>query len=86
MALRFGVVRIILLIAFLIVIVQLITVYHFTLKYTSQIKENTRRKVSDTNDYVVFNENVENRFPAIVDNQSLPPTDDNNIIDNNKVC
>ena len=74
MALRFGVIKTILLIAFLIVIVQLITVYHFTLKYTSQIEEKTRRKVNDINDYIKFN-GVNVRFPA-VDNQRLPPPDE----------
>ena len=74
MALRFGVIKTILLIALLIVIVQLITVYHFTLKYTNETGEKNRRKVNDINDYIKFNgENV--RFPA-VDNQHLTPLDE----------
>lgn len=74
MALRFGVVKTILLIAFLIVIVQLLTVYHFTLKYTSQIKEKSRRKVDELDEYITYNgENV--RFPVVNEQRLLSVTE-----------
>ena len=59
MAPRLGVVKIVILTGLFFAIVQLITVYHFTTKYTSQIEERGTlrhsRTVNDVNDYIKFN-------------------------------
>ena len=56
MAVRFGIVKIIFSIAFLILLVQLIAVYHFSSRFPSQADGRIRRKTYDNSDYSKFEE------------------------------
>ena len=54
MAPRCGLVRMILSIAFLIVFVQIVTIYHFASKYPTQIDDRNRRESINNDDYLKF--------------------------------
>lgn len=49
-----GIVRMILSIAFLIVFVQVVTIYHFASKYPTQIDDRSRRESTNNDDYLKF--------------------------------